>query len=82
MSDYAAVWLRQKNPNLAIQSIIPNISANTQTWFSLKFSSDPAASLKPRKPIPRNFNDANNCLEYIGEYEAVCKTAFAGKSEE
>jgi hypothetical protein len=37
--------------------------------------SHPAVSLKPRNP-----NFANNYLEYLGEFEAMCETALARES--
>jgi hypothetical protein len=36
---------------------------------------DPAVSLKPREP-----NVANCYLNYLGEYEAICKTDVTGES--
>jgi hypothetical protein len=36
---------------------------------------DPAVSVRPRNP-----NFANDFHEYLGEFEAICETAFARNS--
>jgi hypothetical protein len=40
--------------------------------FSKMFVSDPEVSLRLHNP-----NFANNYLDYLGEYEAICETAIA-----